>query len=213
MVSKSSPVKLRQEGPRLGGRYCGTQQMVAASGQLTSPRAPPRFGVSARGRRGPASTGPLRFRAPRPGAAITGRRAPPLWAAPVTGATAALPPCGPRPSLRAIFKLRSCGSHWAQRDGPARTPGPQGDARRGGAAAGTAVRLARGRPRGTGGASGVAGPPGRSPEAGPGAAGRKWGRAARGSTHRPTVRQLGRAARWVDMKMPCPGGWWLHLPG
>lgn len=41
--------------------------LAGHSSRLTSRRASQRLGVSARGRRGPASAGPLRFRAPRPG--------------------------------------------------------------------------------------------------------------------------------------------------
>lgn len=150
--------------------------------------APPRPGRYVSGHRGP-------------GAAITGRpggRASPLWAAPVTGATAALPPCGPRPSLGAIFKLRWCRSHWAQREEPVRTAGPQGDAPRGEAATGTAVRLARG--GGRRGPGGVAGPPGRFPEGGSGGGRRR---------DRPTVRPCGGAAgpsRWL-------AGWTRKCPG
>lgn len=125
--------------------------------------APPRPGRYVSGHRGP-------------GAAITGQaggRASPLWAAPVTGATAALPPCGPRPSLGAIFKLRWCRSHWAQREEPVRTAGPQGDAPRGEAATGTTVRLARGGGGGRRGPAGSRGLRGGSPreEVGEGGAG------------------------------------------
>lgn len=158
--------------------------MVTASGQLTRSSGAAEVRASRQGAPWPRIGRPLRFRAPRPKAAISARRAPrysgPLRS--VTGATAALPPGGPRPSLRAIFKLRSCRSHWPQRDEPARTAGPEGDVPPDGAA----VRRARGgRTVGRGrGASGAVPTP--TPEGGgPGAAGRKWGRAARG---RPTVR-------------------------
>jgi hypothetical protein len=133
-----------------------------------------------------------------PKAAISGRpaRAPPLWAAPVRyrGNGGAPSLWAATVSLRAIFKPRSCRSHWPQQDEPAGTAGPEGDVPRDGAA----VRRTRGRPRGLGR---VAGPPGRSPppppsEGGsPGAAGRKCGRAARGPSHSPSVRPSVRAAR------------------
>lgn len=131
-----------------------------------------------------------------PGAAITGRaggRASPLWAAPVTGATAALPPCGPRPSLGAIFKLRWCRNHWAQREEPVRAAGPQGDAPRRKAATGTEVRLAPG---------------------GEAAKGRAGSRSLRGGSPREevgeggagTVRR-GRVAGWLPVWTgKCPGG-------
>lgn len=67
----------------------------------------------------------------------------------------------------------------------------------------------RGVARGRGASGAVPTPtptPGGGTEGGPGAAGRKWGRAARGPSHRPSVRTSVRPG-------PDPGELQFHLPG
>lgn len=117
-------------------------------------------------------------------------RAPPLWAAPVRyrGNGGAPSLWAATVSLRAIFKPRSCRSHWPQRDEPAGTAGREGDVPRDGAA----VRRARGGLRGRAGSRSLRGGPHPHPErareaerALPGGSG---GRAARGPSVRPSDR-------------------------
>lgn len=97
----------RQE-PGLGQRF----DLAPSTRSIGGPHSDPAEvgGLpAARGRRGIASSRPLRFRAPGPSAAIAAGRASAARrespAARVTGATAAPPPRRPRAALRAIFKL------------------------------------------------------------------------------------------------------------
>lgn len=170
--------------------------MAGHSSRLTSRRASRRLGVPARGRRGVASAGPLRFRAPKPGSrhhrpggrarvATVGRSgyrgnrgASSLWAATIS---------------RRHFQTALVPEPLAQREEPVRAAGPQGDAPRRKAATGTEVRLAPG---------------------GEAAEGRAGSRSLRGGSPREevgeggagTVRR-GRVAGWLPVWTgKCPGG-------
>lgn len=179
--------------------------LAGHSSRLTSRRASRRLRVSARGRRGLASAGPLRFRAPRPGSrhhrpggrarvATVGRSgyrgnrgASSLWAATVSRRhfqTALVP----EPLGAAGGASEDCGS-------PGRCAAPESGDGNGGEA----------RPGGRGrrGPGGVAGPPGRFPEGGSGG-GRRGDRTAGPSRCLSVL---------LDGKMSWPGERWLHLPG
>lgn len=171
---------------------------------MTSRRASRRLGVPARGRRGVASAGPLRFRASKPGSrhhrpggrarvATVGRSgyrgnrgASSLWAATISRRhfqTALVPE-----PLGAAGGASEGGGSPGRCAAPESGDGNVGEARPGG--------------RGRRGSGGVAEPSGRFPEGGSGG-GRRGDRAAGPS-------------RWLaaclDGKMSWRGERWLHLP-